>query len=71
MSDSLPQGVGSVQGALAVCLCVSLSLGRGGVEVSAHLGQKRSFIFAFHCALLSPNPLGGGCKRLKKFAGGL
>lgn len=50
-------------------LCVSLSLGRGGVEVCACLGQERSFILAFHCALLSQNPLGGGCKRLKKSAG--
>lgn len=50
-------------------LCVSLSLRRGGVEVSACLGQELSFITAFHCALLSPNPLGGGCEHFKKFAG--
>lgn len=47
-------------------VCVSLSLGRGGVEVSACLGQELCFILAFHCALLSPNPLGGGCERLGK-----
>lgn len=51
-----PQGVGSVQCALAVCLCVSLSLGRGGVEVSACLGQELSFILAFLCALLLRTP---------------
>lgn len=38
------------------------------MEVSACLGQELSFIPAFHCALLSPNPLGGGCEHFKKFA---